>query len=187
MIYSQTLQEYLEAEIFEIFSQWQTQNAKIFLPRLNLSYLIKVLLRFIDANEFTGNFTCAPLYDLRQAEIGGSTTEKMQGLGDFCLFRTGIFPLDFDTKKIPPRSNFIYAGKSAYYNLSSRKLASAELFRSLAVNFLTLANLASEIILRKAREPDILKLIQFWEETGKEMAAKKIRAKGIILPKNLKQ
>ncbi|MFA5188248.1 MAG: hypothetical protein WC460_02715 [Patescibacteria group bacterium] len=180
MLYKQNLQEFFETELFDVFAKRQNllpKNESIF--QLNLPYVVGILVRFFKTEEFTRDFTATPLYDLRLN--GNAGIPKIQGLADFCLFRTGIFPLDFNTKRVPPRRNFVMAGKSAYFDLSLRLKERSLLFHSLALNFVILANMISEVRLKNLPEQEILKLFEFWQESGNPLAGELLTKMGVSL------
>ena len=180
MLSKQNLREFFETELFGVFAKRQKQlpqSEAIF--QLNLPYVVGVLNRFSSPEEFKSNFTISPLYDLRATEK--VEIPKIQGLADFCLFRTGIFPLGFNTKRVPPRKNFVLAGKGAYLNLSQRLKGSSNLFYSLAINFLILANMISEVRLKNLPEQEVLKLLEFWQESGNLLAQELLIKMGVVL------
>lgn len=180
MLSKQSLREFFETQLFDVFAKRQKQ-----LPRseaifqLNLPYVVGVLIKFFNTEEFNSNFTVSPLYDLRVSQK--REIPKIQGLADFCLFRTGVFPLGFNTKRVPPRKNFVLAGKSAYFDLSQRLKGSSHLFHSLALNFLILANMISEVRLKNLPEQEVLKLLEFWQESGNLLAQELLIKMGVVL------
>lgn len=150
----------------------------------DIDYLIYLLLQYADSEKFKADFTNAPLFDLvlmRKA----FNRNKIKSLADFCLFRVGFFPFAFNQRHVPPRRNFIIAGKSAYIDLSNN-LHPAMTYLSLGKNFLVFANLVSELKLQSATDVDIMELCDFWEETGNLFAEEQLRKRHVV-PLHLKK
>lgn len=178
LLKSSSLRQFFENEIFNSY-QRQLSDENV-LNEIVLQYLINVLLRFCDVGEFKENFTVSPVYDLvkmRQKEL---TTSQLQGFADYCLFKVGFFPFNFSAKANTPRENFVSAGQSAYLSIS-KKTNQGVIFSTLAINFIFLANLITEVKYKELTDYDILQLFQLWEETGNKLAREYLIKKGLIV------
>lgn len=172
--------EFLQGEIFEIVEKRKDQLRPVEdIGQEELAYLAGMLARFIDASHFLQHYTSSPLYDLALRQNSNAPKTALIGLGDFCLFRTGFFPLGFKTKRTAPRKNFVLAGQKAYLLVSESQNQTLEMFRSLALNFLIFSNLLSEIRLRYMTDRELMDLYDFWLETGSEFAEEILRMRGV--------
>lgn len=174
------LRDFLETQFFEIIEKRKDQLQPVEdIGREELSYLTGMMLRFVDVRHFCQHYTNSPLYDLVLRQNSEASKTALAGLGDFCLFRTGFFPLGFKTKRTAPRENFILAGQKAYWLVSESKFQTLEMFRSLALNFLIFSNLISEIRLRYMSDQELVEMYEFWLETGSEFAQEALRMRGV--------
>ena len=172
--------EFLQGELFEIMEQRKDQLRPVEdIHQEELAYLVGMLTRFIDTSHFLQHYTNSPLYDLTLRQNSGAPKTALTGLGDFCLFRTGFFPMGFKTKRTAPRKNFILAGQKAYWLVAESQNQPLEMFRSLALNFLIFSNLISEIRLRYMSEQELMDLYDFWLETDSDFAQEALRKKGV--------
>ena len=109
------LQDFLEGEIFELMEKRKGQLQPVEdIHKEEPVYLVRMLTRFVDARHFCQHFTSSPLYDLTLRQKSEAPKTALTGLDDFCLFRTGFFPLSFNGRHSAPRKNFILAGQKAY-------------------------------------------------------------------------
>ncbi len=172
--------EFMQAELFEIVEKRRGQLRPVEdIGQEELAYLVGMLARFIDTAHFLQHYTNSPIYDLTLCQNKGASKTALTGLGDFCLFRTGFFPLGFKSKRTPPRKNFILAGQKAYWLVAESHNQTLEMFRSLALNFLIFSNLLSEIRLRYLSDQELMELYDLWLETGSEFAEEAIRKQGV--------
>lgn len=176
-----SLRQFLEAELFEIVEKRRGQIKPVEdIGQEELAYVAGLMMRFVDMKYFTQHYTNSPLYDLALRQNSAMPKPVLTGLGDFCLFRTGFFPLGFQAKRSAPRKNFILAGQKTYWLVADNQNQALEMFRSLALNFLIFSNLLSEIRLRYMSEQELVELYELWQETGSEFAQDAIRKKGIV-------
>jgi hypothetical protein len=184
MINFKKLPEFLDVELHNILRRRNQSDVKMDIAEQDIAYLIRVLLRFVDTDQFKVNFTSTPLFDFALKQRNMSSAQ-LQGLADFCLWRVGFFPFGFDQRHTPPRKNFVVAGKTAYLRLSNISHP-ALTFLSLGKNFLLFANLISELKLQGANDNDILQLWDFWEETGSQFAEGQLHKMNVV-PVHLKK
>lgn len=178
------LEDFFRQELYQIIQKRKNQlSPAMEVAEEDLGYVILLLLRFSSLEIFKENFTNTPLFDLASKRQAFSRSQ-IQGLADFCLFRVGFFPLAFGRRHMPPRKNFIIAGRSAYLELS-HVLHPALLFLSLGKNFLLFTNLISELRLRNANNIDVMELLELWEETGSHFAEDQLRRMKVV-PMRLK-
>lgn len=158
--------EFFATEVNHILNKRKAQlHVKRDICQDEIDYLVNLLARYVEAQQFNQEITTTPLFDLAQIISRELPATNLQGLADFCLFYVGFFPLAFSRRKAVPRKNFICSGQTAYQLLSQRNSAKYEMYCSLASNFLLFANLISEIRLRGMAEKDIFKLFELWQET----------------------
>lgn len=177
----ESFRDFLEGELFEILVKRKDQLQPVEdIGQEELSYLVGMLSRFVSSQYFFQHFTNSPLYDFALRQNSETPQTALTGLGDFCLFRTGFFPLGYNGRHSVPRKNYILAGQKAYWSVYDRQSQSLVMFRSLALNFLIFSNLISEIRLRYMTEQEIWALYEFWQETDSEFAAELLRMKNIV-------
>lgn len=174
------LEEFLRQEFAQIIRKRKDQLRPLMdISEQDIVYLISLLVQYAEAEKFKSDFTNTPLFDLAQKRKVASH-QQINGLADFCLFRVGFFPFAFNQRHIPPRNNFIMAGKTAYFDLS-RFQHPALIFLSLSKNFLLFANLISEFKLKYLADVEIMELWDFWEETGNLFAEEQLRKMNVSL------
>lgn len=184
MIIAERVREYFALELNALAQKRRELiESKVDIAQEDIDYLVNMMVRFVKADEFKLGLTNTPLLDLAQKKARPQIGE-LQNLADFCLFRTGFFPFGFNRRHLPPRKNFIVAGKKAYRDLSVMA-HSAIIFLSLDANFMTFANLISELKLQYSTDKDVLELWGFWQETGNFFAEEQLRKMNIV-PMHLK-
>ncbi len=137
----------------------------------------------------TEGFTEEPLAFIYGRACEADYRERYQlfkKLGDFSLFIAGFFPESF-ARQLIGSNYYIQMGATAYSNLSqmtSSTNAFHEIFSNLANRFVNYVDVLSEISeksnMKKENDSNILRLYEYWLNTGSTRAAGQLHEEGII-------
>ena len=127
-------------------AQWhslvcEAENAaKIYLDEELQSYLVFVLMRFLNQPDIAGKIL-APDYIESLLSSGQRKQNQLRDVGDVCLIHAGLFPGRARRKRVSD-SYFVELGSGAYHHLSEVvENQLAELYHRLSLSFVSIRDL----------------------------------------------
>ena len=98
------------------------------------SYLVFLLMRFARSAQLANSIIGIDFLKSQQ-QWTAMHKDKLRDAGDQCLLLAGLFPEQACRRHVQ-LDYFVEIGRSAYYNLSYGKTATAELYNNLAEDFI---------------------------------------------------
>ncbi len=140
------------------------------------SYLVFVLMRFVDRPELAGRVFALDFLRGTLA-IGRVRQTRLRDVGDQCLLYSGLFPEQAEHRHVSVHY-FVDLGRTAYQELAARlEHDNAEIFAQLAKGFVTLMDvlLAMRTLGEKTRRLAPLSMLELAASTGSRYAYKLLR------------
>lgn len=143
------------------------QSCAILLKEEIESYLVFLLMRYIDKPEFVKQIVALDFLqgmDLTPARREGA----LRDVGDKCLLFAGLFP-SIATTRLVRLSYFVKMGQTSYFRISRK---SNDLYDHLSNQFVMMMDVLQSIRQYSAKCPDLLPLqaYELWNDTGSPRA-----------------
>ncbi len=162
-------------------TQWQTlvteasAACKICLSEEIESYLVFLLMRFVNHPQIAQKIMGQEfMHGINR--VGSLRPLALRDVGDQCLLYSGLFPGRAQRRRVRV-SYYVNIGKSAYLYLAETKFSSADLFTTLASDFVGLMD-----ILQAMREIngqpitlDPISAEELWHDTGSNHALQSLK------------
>ena len=139
------------------------------------SYLVFLLMRFVNRPEFAGTVMATEY--LRTTQITGQAhIAGLRNVGDQCLLYSGLFPRRAE-RKLVRLSYFVELGRSAYDELASALAKQgADMYTQLSAAFVTLMEVLQTMRALGGEPLGAIQGFELWNDTGSVLGLEKLAA-----------